>query len=153
MNSFSLKSICLYGLTVGMVTSLFSAIASYGEANIRAPQPVNGEYLLGNNLAGCLQGKNLKLELQQSGSYLHGRILETAKLTKDRELPTMKGRLNDRQLVLSGKLPTKICPQQSPIEISGNINNRKLNGKITIDRQNNSPITTTGIEIRSTDTH
>ncbi len=125
MNIFSAKSIGLYSIAIGSAIGFFHFISSYGEANIKAPIPVGGNYLIiDQNLPGCLQGKPLLLRLQQSGIYLNANlsIVDRSDTTTTRDIrPTLSGQLRDRQLNLSGLLPTQICPQPSQIRIAGSL--------------------------------
>jgi hypothetical protein len=152
MQSFSIKTIGLYALAIGAATCLFSAIASYGEANIRAPQANGGKYALGRNLSGCLQGREVELEIQQSGIYLHGSVAISNAKSDKKDNQLLTGKLIDRQLFLTGKLPAQICPQQSQFDLNGTIDNRQLNGKVALDRQLISPVSSKGVETRSTKT-
>ena len=177
MTLFSAKSIGLYSLAIGSAIVFFNVVTSYGEANLKAPMPVDGNYLItAQNLPTCLQQQQLTLKIQQSGMYLN------ASLTTDRlasnsignPRPTFSGRFHDRQVDLSGLIPANICPQGSQLQISGSIveirpnttqaamkpsPNRQLQGQVSsidLNHQQSRSIPFTGIlqpVTRSTSTH
>jgi hypothetical protein len=124
MNLFSAKSIGLYSLAIGSAIIFFNVVTSYGEANLKAPLSVEGNYLItAQNLPTCLQQQPLLLAVQQSGIYLN------ASLERDRPAnssntnlhPTLSGRLRDRQLDLNGLASTDICPQSLQLHVTGAI--------------------------------
>lgn len=128
MNVFSAKLIGLYGIAIGSAIGFFHIVTSYGEANIKAPISVTGNYLItAQNLPDCLQQKQLVLKLQQSGIYLNASIIKDKQdITNNRETrPTFSGRLQDRKLNLSGTVPTDICPQSSQLQIAGTVTNTR----------------------------
>jgi hypothetical protein len=159
MNVFSAKSIGLYSLAIGSSIGFFQIVTSYGEANIKAPISVTGNYLItAQNLPNCLQQKQLVLKLQQSGVYLNASIVKDKQdLTNNRDTrPTFSGRLQERQLNLSGTLPPEICPQSSQLKIAGTITNTStaterqqlLQGKLWLATRNSqrpAPVEFTGI--------
>lgn len=158
MNVFSAKSIGLYSLAIGSSIGFFQIVTSYGEANIKAPISVTGNYLItAQNLPNCLQQKQLVLKLQQSGVYLNASIVKDKQdLTNNRDTrPTFSGRLQERQLNLSGTLPPEICPQSSQLKIAGTITNTStaterqqlLQGKLWLATRNSqrpAPVEFTG---------
>jgi hypothetical protein len=124
MNVFSAKSIGLYSLAIGSAIGFFQVVTSYGEANIKAPIAVTGNYLIdAQNLPDCLHQKQLVLKLQQSGVYLNASIVKnTPESTANKDpRPTFSGRLQDRKLNLSGTLSLEICPQSSQLQIDGTL--------------------------------
>ena len=142
MNLFSAKSIGLYILAIGSAIGFFQIVTGYGEANIKAPIAVAGNYLItAPSLPGCLRDKQLFLRLQQSGIYLN------ASLTSDRQdltsRPTLSGRLNVRQLDVSGMLPATIC-SPSQLRLAGSIAkstviNPGLQGQLWLNSPNTNP--------------
>jgi hypothetical protein len=143
MNVFSVKSIGLYSLAILSAIGFFHLVTRYGEANLKAPIAVAGNYLIaGQDLPGCLQHKALLLRIQQSGIYLNANLItidgavgkdivktidRPAANTQDLR-PTLSGRLSNRvisalpnQLELSGTLPPQICPFPSQIRVVGSI--------------------------------
>ena len=178
MNVFSVRSIGLYSLAIGSAIVFFQMITSYGEANIKAPIAVAGNYqIVTKNLPGCLQHKPLLLKLQQSGIYLNANlVINRAATTTSRDIrPTFSGRLADRQaadllnrkLDLSGILPPEICPQPSQLWMAGSIvtigapadRNLQLQGQLWLtspDVPQSSPVDFTAIlqpSSRSTQAH
>jgi hypothetical protein len=136
MNVFSAKSIGLYSLAIGSAIGFFNLVTSYGEANIKAPQPIAGIYpIVAQNLPGCLQHKILSFNIQQSGIYLNANLdaidVKNADIpdikVKDRSpktpntnpRPTFSGKLQGQQLDLSGIVPTITCPVRSQLRLSG----------------------------------
>jgi hypothetical protein len=134
MNVFSTKSIGLYALAIGSAILFFNFVTNYGEANLKPPISVAGDYIITDrNLPDCLQRKKLLFKIQQSGIYLNAnltiiddldsigvqKIKQTSAMiaNKDSQL-TFSGRLRDRQLDLSGSLPKTICPIPSQLRIS-----------------------------------
>ncbi len=131
MNVFPVKSIGLYSLAIGGAIGFFHFITSYGEANLKAPISVAGNYIINaQRLPTCLQNKQLLLKLQQSGIYLNASLVnKRQEITSIKNSqPTFSGRLNVRQFHLTGLLPTTICAQLSPIRIAGSLVNN-LPGK------------------------
>ena len=145
MKTFSVKLIGLYGLAIGSAVVFFQLVTSYGEANLKAPTAVTGNYLITlKQLNSCLGRKSLLMNLKQSGIYLNAsltaieesdntKVLETIErfqLINSRDIPpTLSGRLlvesavasPNQKFSLSGLLPVATCPQSSPVEITGSL--------------------------------
>lgn len=145
MNIFSIKSIGLYSLAIGGTVTFFHFVTSYGEANLKAPVSVAGNYLInGQDLPGCLQQKALLFKTQQSGVYLNAsltvldrstgtdisKLIDRSTITKNSNVrPTFSGKLLGRvtstlpnqKFSLSGPLPPGTCAQSSQLEISGSL--------------------------------
>ena len=179
MKIFSVKSIGLYGLAIGGAVVFFQLVTSYGEANLKAPTAVTGNYLITlKNLTGCLKQKSLLMNLKQSGIYLNAsltaieesdsaKVLETIErlqLTNNRNVPpTLSGRLlvasPNQKFSLSGLFPAATCPQSSSVEITGSLaemltpkHPQQLTGQLSIFNSEHvllPPIEFTGILIRS----
>jgi hypothetical protein len=170
MNIFSARSIGLYTVAIGSAIGFFNLVTSYGEANIKAPIAVAGNYLIASqDLPGCLQHKAVLLKLQQSGVYLNASLMtidvannsdlqnitDRAATTSSTNLrPTFSGRLHDnRQLDLSGSLPPASCPVPAQLRISGSIvssspTDGKLRGQLWLtnkDGVQGSPVNFTAI--------
>jgi hypothetical protein len=166
MTLFSAKSIGLYSLAIGSAIGFFNIVTSYGEANIKAPLLVTGNYLITSpNLPDCFQQKQLILKIQQSGIYLNGSIATASQIgsNNNETRPTFSGRLQDRQLELSGRVPPDICPQGSQLKITSTIAkigvtdtkkplepalDRQLQGQLwltNLSNQTGKPIAFTGI--------
>ncbi len=134
MNIFPAKLIGLYSLVIASAIVFFHLVTSYGEANAKAPISIAGNYVVaGQDLPGCLEHKSLLLGIQQSGIYLNANLIIVDGLvgkeiidrsaTTIRDLrPTFSGRLRDRQLSLSGILPSEICSPPTQLQIAGSIN-------------------------------
>jgi hypothetical protein len=163
MNVFSAKSIVIYSLAIGSAIVFFNLVTNYGEANSKAPISVSGNYLItAPDLPGCLQNKALFFDIQQSGIYLNATLNITASNTPDLLVPkerspdtpknlrpTFSGRLRDRQLELSGTLPTANCPTPSQLRINGSVakatqtNGGQLQGQLWLtnrDRPETAPV-------------
>jgi hypothetical protein len=99
----------LYSLAIGSAIGFFQIVTSYGEANIKAPISIAGDYLINTqNLPGCLDRQQLVLKLQQSGIYLNASLINNDReesLKQQQEKTTFSGRLHDRKLDLVGLLP------------------------------------------------
>jgi hypothetical protein len=146
MNVFSARSIGLYTLAIGSAIGFFHLVTSYGEAHLKAPISVAGNYLIANrDLPGCLQHKTLLFNIHQSGIYLNASIIaidvantdipeitgRSATTSTPEIRPTFSGRLHeDRQLDLSGSLLVPGCPVPSQLRIAGSLA-KPLPGKIT----------------------
>ncbi|WP_310489042.1 hypothetical protein [Chamaesiphon sp. VAR_69_metabat_338] len=146
MNVFSAKSIGLYTLAIGSAIGFFNLVTSYGEANIKAPQPMAGIYqIIAKDLPGCLQHKTLLLNIQQSGIYLNANLnaidvknadtvdskakdrlglayaTRTSTTPSTNPRPTFSGKLQGQKLDLSGTVPTTTCPIRSQLRLSGSL--------------------------------
>ena len=122
MTHFSPKSIGLYILAIGSAIGFFQVVTSYGEANIKAPIAVAGDYLISApSLPGCLDRQQLLLRLQQSGIYLNASLaIDRSALTSR---PTLSGRLSASKLDLSGSVPPQLCSLASQLRLAGSIAN------------------------------
>ena len=75
MNHFSPKSLAFYGTMIGSVLVLFNIVSAYGEANLKAPSKVSGNYqLTSSELPDCFRSENLTLAIEQSGRYIAGEL-------------------------------------------------------------------------------
>lgn len=169
MNLFSAKSIGLYSLAIGSAIVFFQVVTSYGEANIKAPISIAGDYLITTqNLPDCLQKQPLFLRLQQSGIYLNASLVKDLRDIPSR--PTFSGRLSVRatplpiQLNLSGLLPTSICPQPSQLRLAASVSksvavNNVMRGQLWLSSSDvapTSPVEFTGTfepQVRSSPSH
>jgi hypothetical protein len=124
MTLFSPKSIGLYSLAIGSAIVFFNIVTSYGEANLKAPISITGNYLItSQNLPDCLQQPQLMIEIQQSGMYLNASLANDRQQNSSSEntRPTLAGKLRDRQLDLIGLVPTAICPQGLQLQVFGSL--------------------------------
>ena len=61
------KSLAFYAGSIGFVVALFSFATAYGEANLKAPNKLEGRYrIAAQSLPGCLKADALILTIQQS---------------------------------------------------------------------------------------
>lgn len=134
---FNWKSLAFYGIATSSVVVLFSVTTTYGEANLQAPDPIGGTYPLdGNRLAGCLEGQDALLTIQQSGMYLTGSILPadvdppTTRMATDR--PSLNGTWKNQQLNLSGSL-TYLGACTGNVQVQGAIADTLLTGEIQLE--------------------
>jgi hypothetical protein len=152
MNVFSAKSIGLYTLAIGSAIGFFNLVTSYGEANIKAPQPMAGIYpIVAENLPGCLQHKALSFNIQQSGIYLNANLneieIENTDSLKTNGRSTFSGKLQGQQLDLSGIVPTTTCPIRTQLRLSGslaksgaqNVRQLQLKGQLWLTDRDNDP--------------
>ncbi|KYC41317.1 hypothetical protein WA1_21655 [Scytonema hofmannii PCC 7110] len=127
MHHFNLKSLVFYGTAISSVLLLFKVVTAYGESNLKAAPTLNSHYrlVLNDNLQICKQSNPVVLNIQQSGVYLNGSVqsanLNTKMSTANKTTSSLTGKLNHRQLSLSGKVPRAIlchtpnaATQQSP---------------------------------------
>ena len=131
---FTLKSLSFYGGTIAFVVILFSMVTAYGEANLKAPQKIDGRYQIpAQALPGCLKSEQLILLVQQSGIYLTGSLLtaDTADTLGKRatERPSMTGNWENQRLTLHGN--ASYLPKcQGEVRMQGTIAQQTLNGTL-----------------------
>jgi len=133
---FSSKMLIFYGCAIGSVTLLFSLATAYGEANLKAPDLMDGRYPLSTaSLPDCVQAESLMLNIQQSGVFLTGSLLpntvseENIQMAHDR--PSLTGNWRNQQLSLSG--PVSYLPNcKGTISIQGIINRNSLKGTLRL---------------------
>lgn len=160
MQLFSTKTLGLYALAIGCAVVLFQVVTSYGEANVIAPSNIAGKYRLDRaNLPPCLSNKQTSIDIQQSGIYLNASLTDAEKEPPGTKAsPTLAGRFYNRQIDLSGTIPTAICPQSqlklvatiSPENAADTANSsHQLQGKLwltTPQQQTSTAIPFTAIE-------
>jgi hypothetical protein len=135
-NHFTLKSLSFYGVAITFVIILFSMVTAYGEANLKAPQKIDGRYQIpAQALPGCLKSEQLILLVQQSGVYLTGSLLtaDTADTLGKRaaERPSMTGNWENQRLTLRGD--ASYLPKcQGEVRIQGAIVQQALNGTLNL---------------------
>lgn len=142
---FKFKSLVFYGVTIGMVLLLFRIVTAYGEANLKAPSPIEGRYHLSYipNLPNCPKPNSLVLTLAQSGIYLNGFLSVDTDATHlaraSEKKPSLTGRLNNQQLSLTGTVPSStLCHKPvsqehstSRVIIQSRMEGANLQGQIT----------------------
>ncbi len=139
---FNLKSLAFYAGSIGLVVALFSFTTAYGEANLKAPNKLEGRYrIAAQSLPGCLKTDNLILTIQQSGVYLSGSLLnagETSKtLTASKKKSSLTGLLDRDQFTLSG-VPSHVdeclkTPQIPQVLIHSMVTEGAIQGKIRLE--------------------
>ncbi|ARV62353.1 hypothetical protein BZZ01_30325 [Nostocales cyanobacterium HT-58-2] len=132
MNHLNLRSLTFYGVAISSVLLLFKVVTAYGETNLKAPPAVNSQYRLvfDENLPICEKSDVLLLSVQQSGVYLNGFLLPVNSDTKASKLSetmsSLTGRLQHRQLSLSGKVPRDILCNIPGSQTQANISPVKI---------------------------
>ncbi len=151
--SISPKFLIFYAAATGAVITLFTLTTAYGEAHLRAQEPIGGQYeIVLSALPPCLQAlvpasktesttaptaPSMLLVLQQSGRYVTGELLpgdaSAEQLKTATQRPTWMGQWRDRRLVLTATLSQ--CPQ--PLTLDGTLENAQLRGTLSLgaDRQ------------------
>lgn len=147
MGHFNFKSLAFYGVAIGAVLLLFEVVTAYGEANLRAPAPIDGRYRLSySQKPKCLKSDALVLTIQQSGIYLNGSLLpaqKNAQKPTSAEKTSMTGQLINQQLSLSGTVPrSTFCidavsqandNSSTSVRIQSRVEGKNLEGKITLN--------------------
>ncbi len=106
------RLLIFYVTSIGVVVALFSITTAYGEANLKAQEPVNGRYTIAKaDLPPCLHPQlsdPAVLAIQQSGRYVTAALLSTESSAQQRKTaeqhPTWSGRWRDRHLTLMGQV-------------------------------------------------
>ena len=148
MSHFNVKTLSFYGLAIIAVVVLFNVVSAYGNANLKAPAPIGGQYRIkAQNLPGCLKSEELVLDIKQSGIYLVGSLLpakiDVHTATIANEKPSLHGRLSNQQLSLDGRLPwitgcnhsaepANVSKGSLSVQIQGSVNEKTLSGQITL---------------------
>lgn len=146
MSHFNLKTLSFYGIAITSVVVLFRVVSAYGNANLKAPPPIGGQYRIdAQNLPGCLKSDALMLNVQQSGIYLVGFLLpaktDVRTATVAEEKPSLSGRLSNQQLSLQGAIPwISSCNNEQAdaskgslsVKIQGVVNGETLTGQIAL---------------------
>jgi hypothetical protein len=144
---FSPKSLIFYGCAIGSVTLLFSLATAYGEANLKAPDRIDGRYPLSTaSLPDCVQAQSLVLNLQQSGLFLTGSLLPTSASEKMVQMaddrPSLTGNWRNQQLTLGGSM--RYLPNcQGTVSIQGNVAQQRLQGTLRINNTGEIPFSAT----------
>ncbi|MCX7595100.1 MAG: hypothetical protein N2235_15345 [Fischerella sp.] len=112
MNHFNFKSLTFYSVAICSVLLLFKTVTAYGEKNLKAPPPINGNYHLvfRDKLPKCNQVDAVTLNIQQSGIYLNGLLLpanvNAGKTSTATENLNLTGTYKNQKLNLSGRIPS-----------------------------------------------
>lgn len=134
---FNLKTLSFYGIAIGSVVILFNVVSAYGEANIKAPPAINGNYRLKTqNLPECVKTEDLILNLQQSGIYLNASLLPVNNnihaQTIAEEKPSLHGNFQNNKLQLSGAAPFLNNCNNPTVEMQATVDQKNLQGTITL---------------------
>ncbi|NJO95371.1 MAG: hypothetical protein HC775_04445 [Hyellaceae cyanobacterium CSU_1_1] len=144
MSHFNVKTLSFYGVAIGSVLLLFKVVSAYGETKLKAPQNIDGSYqfVQTENLPDCLQGQQLKLNVEQSGVYLFGNLeVASPGVDDDRavqpkssqgkgvEIP-FNGSFENNQIIMSGKGNVANCDSQVQLTVQGQHKNGNLVGQI-----------------------
>ena len=151
MNHLKFQSLAFYGVAIGSVLILFKVVTAYGEANVKAPAPIEGQYRLAleGSVPNCSPASNLVLGIQQSGIYLNGFLLP-AQISQDSstaaEKSSLTGALNNQQLLLSGKVLTTLCSNPAAsdtnlVTIQAQIQGQSLAGELVLNASQEFKVT------------
>ena len=139
------KFLAFYSISIIAVVTLFRVVTAYAKANLKAPPPIDGSYLIDTqNLPDCLKSEPLVLNILQSGIYLNGSLLsgDTNKkhTTSSEKKSSLSGKLSNKQISLVGTVPwVSRCNQsagagnQNWVQINGVIQRQTLTGKISLN--------------------
>ena len=134
---FNLKTLSFYGVAIGSVVILFNVVSAYGEANIKAPPVINGNYRLkAKNLPECVNSENLILHIQQSGIYLNGSLLPDSNnshaQTIAEEKPSLNGQWQNKKVQLLGSAPFLNNCNNPFVQMQGTVDGKKMQGNFTL---------------------
>ena len=137
MSHFNQKSLIFYGVAIGAVVILFRLVTWYGTTHLRAPASIYGDYglTLGPS-PQCAQPSPLVLTIQQSGTYLNGRLevvdLDRPPHREEGVVLPLKGQWQPPAVNLQGRLArVNVCGQKlDSVELSGVWSGDTLVGQI-----------------------
>ena len=137
MSHFNLKSLMFYGVAIGSVALLFKVVTAYGESNLKASEPINGRYRIdAKNLPGCLKAEALLLEIQQSGIYLNGSLLDNNNTVESQTTVAKKhsltGKFGAPKFSMSGAVPQLTSCDNQSLSIQGIVDGQTLKGEILL---------------------
>jgi hypothetical protein len=133
---FKPKSLIFYGCAIGSVTLLFSLATAYGEANLRAPDQIDGRYpLSASSLPDCVQAEALVLNIQQSGIFLTGSLLPNTASEQDiqkaHDRPSLTGKWRNQQLTVGGSV--RYLPNcQGTVSIQAMMDQGQIKGSLRL---------------------
>lgn len=136
MNHFNPKTLAFYGTAIGSVVGLFMVVTAYGNANLKAPEKIEGDYPLKAQWPSCLKANSPVLKLTQSGIYLTGSLFEdgTAEVaTSSEEKPSLTGQFQGKELSLAGSVPHTSCPEDTKLAINGSVDQLTLRGQLNFN--------------------
>jgi hypothetical protein len=138
MSHFNLKTLSFYSIAIGSVLLLFKVVSTYGETKLNAAANIDGRYQFAPvaNLPDCLQGKQLNLNIEQSGIYLYGHLAVASPAVQPQaasasvvEIP-LSGDFKDNQVIMSGKGQIPGCDGGLQLAIQGQREQQNLVGQI-----------------------
>ncbi|MEG4200342.1 hypothetical protein [Microcoleus sp. Pol12A5] len=143
MNHLSLKSLAFYGIAIGLVSLLFKVVTAYGEANLKAPPAIAGNYRFDpKSLPECLKSDVLVLTIEQSGVYLSGNLRSGSREGREKtaeERPSLFGKWETQGLNLSGAVAnlagcsdSTATGQNSSVKMRAIVEQDSLKGKISL---------------------
>jgi hypothetical protein len=155
MSHFNLKSLMFYGTAIGSVATLFAIVTAYGEVNLKASQPISGDYSFQlPPIQGCSTGNQLNLSIQQSGIYVAAALTSAQAINADRKpsskAMTLNGKWQKQQLILEGVVPNKIlCETNQQLsqnsvakaKVQGSFHQSTFDAKLLLDSSDSIQIT------------
>jgi hypothetical protein len=136
MSHFNVKTLSFYGIAIGSVLILFKTVSAYGETKLKAPLHIDGSYQFtqAENLPACLQGQQLKLNVDQSGIYLFGSLALQPKSGEQNPVAIpFSGNFKDNLLVMSGGGEIPGCDSPMQLTIQGQPEDHSLVGQVKDD--------------------
>ncbi|MEG4074611.1 hypothetical protein QUA30_18245 [Microcoleus sp. Pol14C2] len=143
MNQFNVKKITFYGVSIAFVAVLFKIVSAYGEANLKAPPAIAGNYRFdAQSLPECLKSDVLVLTIEQSGVYLSGNLRSGSREGREKtaeERPSLFGKWETQGLNLSGAVAnlagcsdSTATGQNSSVKMRAIVEQDSLKGKISL---------------------
>jgi hypothetical protein len=148
MSHFNIKTLSFYAVAISSVLVLFKVVSTYGETKLNAAADIDGSYQFASaeNLPDCLQGKQLNLNIEQSGVYLFGNlevassgespgvdddraVQPKSSQGKEMKIP-FNGNFKDNQIIMSGKGNLANCDSEVQLTVQGQNKNGNLVGQI-----------------------
>lgn len=148
MSHFNLKTLSFYAVAIGSVLLLFKVVSTYGETKLNAAADIDGSYQFASveNLPDCLQGKQLNLNIEQSGIYLFGNLkvaspgvspgVDDDRAAQAQAKPKsvvkipFSGDFENKQIIMSGKGNVPGCDAEIQLAIQGQREQENLVGQI-----------------------
>jgi hypothetical protein len=133
MSHFNVKSLIFYGTAICSVVTLFAIVTAYGEANLKASRPIDGDYSFQlPPMRGCSTGNQVNLSIQQSGIYVAAALTDAQAIKandkKSSKAMTLNGHWKNQQLILEGVVPSKILCATSQQQSRNSMVNSKIQG-------------------------
>ncbi|WP_164928613.1 hypothetical protein [Gloeobacter violaceus] len=137
------KTVVLYLGMIGFIVLSFAAISSYGTTNLRAPQAIDGRYILAGPLVDRCFAEPPLLVVGQSGSYLGADIVpaDAKKNLLTRALKgngLLHGQIDGGRMRLEGKAALGTCKAPQTLALEGAVTDGLLQGEIRLAGQASS---------------